>query len=65
MSKEDKDRTSLRHVDTVATAEGKGEVAIAEVDSISPWQCILQNPKIVFWTLYANSKDCLDPRHCD
>ncbi|PKS06016.1 hypothetical protein jhhlp_007850 [Lomentospora prolificans] len=54
MSKEDKDRTSLRHVDTVATAEGKGEVAIAEVDSISPWQCILQNPKIVFWTLYAN-----------
>src|SRR4051812_30007213 len=27
-------------------------------DEVSAWQCIVNNPKIVLWTLYANSKPC-------
>lgn len=23
-------------------------------DTMSPWECIKANPKVVFWTLYAN-----------
>lgn len=25
-------------------------------DAMTPWQCIARNPKIVMWTLYANSQ---------
>ncbi|GJD03587.1 maltose permease [Colletotrichum higginsianum] len=33
------------------------EDALRETDrQMSAWQCLRQNPKIVFWTLYANSK---------
>ncbi|GKT46126.1 uncharacterized protein ColSpa_06307 [Colletotrichum spaethianum] len=33
------------------------EEASREADrQMSPWQCLRQNPKIVLWTLYANSK---------
>ncbi|GKT80480.1 maltose permease [Colletotrichum tofieldiae] len=33
------------------------EEALREADrQMSPWQCLRQNPKIVIWTLYANSK---------
>ncbi len=40
--------------DMKATAKHDETVAV-EADQISPWQCMAQNPKIILWTLYANS----------
>lgn len=68
MTKDDKDKASLRHIDTTVTGDGdaygpKGGVTIAEVNSISAWQSIKLNPKIVFWSLFANSKKTLIFHH--
>ncbi|CAI4213177.1 unnamed protein product [Parascedosporium putredinis] len=59
MTKDDKDKASLRHIDTTVTGDAdnygpKGGVTMAEVNSISAWQSIKLNPKIVFWSLFAN-----------
>jgi hypothetical protein len=35
------------------------EEVVEEIDrEITPWQCLRQNPKIVMWSLFANSKRC-------
>ncbi|KAK6079034.1 Alpha-glucosides permease MPH2 [Seiridium cupressi] len=36
------------------------EEVIEEVDhQMSPWQCLMQNPKIVAWSMFANIGSCL------
>jgi hypothetical protein len=31
-------------------------IAVAADEEMTAWQCMVANPKIVLWTLYANSK---------
>lgn len=42
------------------------EIAVVAADKeMTAWECIRANPKIVLWTIYANSKEsmCLTPEY--
>jgi hypothetical protein len=41
--------------DDMKAAAKHDETAAVETDQISPWQSMAQNPKVILWTLYANS----------
>ena len=48
---------------SLAQAASDHENAVMDSDQISAWQCMAQNPKIVLWTVFANSKSCVRCHH--
>lgn len=40
----------------MAKAEMDENVVVQQDLDMSAWECMKANPKIIFWTLYANSK---------
>ncbi len=48
---------------SLTKAASEHENAAMDSDQISAWQCMAQNPKIVLWTVFANSKSCVRCHH--
>jgi hypothetical protein len=47
---------SLDLKESMTKSSSKHDEDASPVDNITPWQCIVRNPKILLWTLYANSE---------
>ena len=48
---------------SLTKAASEHENAIMESDQMSAWQCMAKNPKILLWTVFANSKSYVWRHH--
>jgi hypothetical protein len=55
MASEDEYDDDVKKSSVVEAGAEHDEGATLDADQMTAWQCMLQNPKIVLWTLYANS----------